>query len=333
MAGLTRAEKHGKREDWIGRQRQVRDQKPLYVGGLDLVALYIEHTDGARQNKGAKKPVLHFIVRFPPEVLTDEGPTPYAKRDRAGREKLMVRQAVKFINENHGGQAVFSARLDRDEVGETIVDVFACPRYMKPSRSGRREPTLWTSATKFGEELARKHQDHIKTRMTGAETVKPITSPRAVGMALQQEFAEFFERENGMKLAPRNLKDSRAKDRLEVEEWRLKQIQAEARMVEEKRDKKLAEAWSEVERARKEVRALRRQLLNLIDQARTLLNRPDLSKPARMAGNTLMNLARPFASKKKESGVRSMIERMVNEPHHVRPLPEVARPEADGPSL
>ncbi|ARJ68428.1 hypothetical protein B0A89_00960 [Paracoccus contaminans] len=228
MAGLTRAEKHGKRLDWIGRQRKIRDADPLVVGGMDLVDLYAAHVDGARQNKGAKKPVLHYIVRFPPEVLLDDGPTPFARLDRAGRERLMVEQAVRFINESHGGQAVFAARLDRDEAGESIVDVFACPRYMKPSRSERREPALWTSATKFGEELARKHQDHIRARMKDATTTKAITSPRAVGMALQEEFGEFFARENGVNLDARKFKESPAQDRLAIEEWRLRQMEADA---------------------------------------------------------------------------------------------------------
>lgn len=248
IAGLARAEKHGKREDWIGKQRQIRDVKPLVAGGMDLVDLYEKHVEGARQNKAAKKPVLHFIVKFPPEVLTDDGPTPYASLNRAGREKLMVKQAVRFINENHGGQAVFAARLDRDEAGETIVDVFACPKYMKESRSAHREPTLWTSATRFGEELARKHQEHIRTRLK-SDSARAITSPRAVGMAIQQEFAAFFERENRVKLDPRKLKESRAKDRIEVEEWRLRAMEREAMEARQERDSALIER----DKARQEV--------------------------------------------------------------------------------
>lgn len=236
LAGLARAEKHGKREDWIGKQRQIRKRDPVVAGGMDLVDRYEKHVEGARQNKAAKKPVLHFIVRFPPEVLTDDGPTPFAALNREGREKLMVKQAVTFINKTHGGHAVFAARLDRDEAGETIVDVFACPKYMKPSKSGRRDPALWTSATKFGEELARKHQEHIRERLKNAETTKPITSPRAVGMALQQDFAAFFERENGVKLEPRKLKESRAKDRIEVEEWRLRRMEQDAEEAQQERD-------------------------------------------------------------------------------------------------
>lgn len=239
LAGLARAEKHGKREDWIGKQRKIRNVKPIVLGGLDLTALYEKHTEGARQNKAARKPVLHFIVRFPPEVLTDDGPTPYAQRDRAGRERLMVSQAVKFINETHGGEAVFAARLDRDEAGESVVDVFACPRYLKESKAGR-EPALWTSATKFGEELARKHQKHIRERMKDAKTAKAITSPRAVGIALQESFGQFFERQNGVKLAPRKLKEGRAKDRLEVEEWRVQRMAQEA--AEARQDAEAAKA-------------------------------------------------------------------------------------------
>lgn len=240
LAGLARAERHGKREDWIGKQRQIRDAKPLVVGGMNLVELYERHVEGARQNKAAKKPVLHFIVRFPPEVLTDDGPTPYSSKNRKGREKLMVSQAVRFINKNHGGQAVFAARLDRDEAGETIVDVFACPKYLKESKSARREPTLWTSASRFGEELARKHQKHIRTRLK-SDAARAITTPRAVGMALQQEFAAFFERENGVKLAPFKLKQSRAKDRIEVEEWRLQEMKREAAEARQERDSALLE--------------------------------------------------------------------------------------------
>ena len=254
LAGLARAEKHGKREDWIGKQRKIRNVKPLVLGGLDLTALYEKHTEGARQNKAARKPVLHFIVRFPPEVLTDEAPGRFAGLDRAGREAMMVRQAMKFINDSHGGRAAFAARLDRDEAGETVVDVFACPLYLKPSKSERREPALWTSATRFGEELARKHQDHIRARLKDTETVKAITSPRAVGIALQEELAEWFERVNGVRLT-RTLKERPDKDRLEVEAWRLKQVQQDAQDAEKaveaaRLDRETAEA--DAARIRKE---------------------------------------------------------------------------------
>lgn len=271
LAGLARAEKHGKREDWIGNQRRIKDRSPLIAGGLDLVNRYKKHVEGASLNKGAKKPALHFIVRFPPEVLTDDGPSPYVKLDRDGRERLMVKQAVQFIQDTHGGQAVFAARLDRDEAGETVVDIFACPKYLKESKSARREPKVWTSATRFGEELARKHQEHIRARMKDAKTSKAITSPRAVGMALQEEFAQFFEHKNGVKLDPRKLKDSRTKDRLEVEEWRLRQMETEAAEAEATRIHAEAEAVRITAQTEAEKKAFRAQARQWVEREKTSL--------------------------------------------------------------
>jgi len=69
MAGLAAQEAHGKREDKISKKRVIRDTSPLVAGSLDLRRLYDAHIKGAKQNAGAKKTVLHFIVRFPPEVL------------------------------------------------------------------------------------------------------------------------------------------------------------------------------------------------------------------------------------------------------------------------
>lgn len=66
MAGLARAEKHGKRQDWLGQQRRIRDTKPLAYGGLNLAELYAEHIEGARQNKGAKSPCFISSSSFRP---------------------------------------------------------------------------------------------------------------------------------------------------------------------------------------------------------------------------------------------------------------------------
>lgn len=313
LAGLARAEKHGKRQDWIGKQRKIRDRKPLVAGGMDLVDRYEKHIEGARQNKAARKPVLHFIVRFPPEVLTDNGPLPFARLDREGRERLMVKQAVKFIQDTHGGQAVFAARLDRDEAGETIVDLFACPKYLKESRSARREPTLWTSATRFGEDLARKHQGHIRARMKDAQTAKPITSPRAVGMALQQEFAEFFERENGAKLDPRRLKDSRAKDRIEVEEWRLRQMEAEAMEAEASRNQAEADAEKTRERTKVEKEAFRKQAREWVEREKTsLASKHQAADADRAAAAADLMTARTVLDRLKETyaAVRASLPRI-----------------------
>ncbi|ARO16042.1 hypothetical protein BVG79_p4000002 (plasmid) [Ketogulonicigenium robustum] len=216
MAGLSAAEKHAKRQDKTSAKRVVRDASPLVYKTLDLRSAYDAHTKGVRQNKAAKKPVLHFIVRFPPELL-DERRT---NRSKEELQRAMVRQAVEFINETHGGNAVFAARLDRDEAGESIVDVFASPVYEK--RTKRTPPDqpgeMWSSATKFGRELADKHREEIQRRHSGA--APNYSAPRAVGIALQSEFAAFFERRNNIKLEPKREKSDGAPDRLETEAFK-----------------------------------------------------------------------------------------------------------------
>lgn len=230
MSGLDAAEKHGKRLDKTSQGRRIRDADPLVFKTLDLRSAYEAHMEGVRQNTAAKRPVLHFILRFPPGLLEgDDVPRRFAVPDRQMRQVEMMRQAVRFINETHGGDAVFAARVDLDEEGETIVDVFASPRYEK--RTKRTKPdepgVMWASATKFGRELTEKHQDEIRRRHPDA---KPglLSGPRMVGIALQSEFATFFERVNKVPLEQKREKLSKKSDRLEVEQWRRLEIERAA---------------------------------------------------------------------------------------------------------
>lgn len=233
---LIQQELHGKRLDRPSQRRRVRQAKPLVLdaknGGLDLRDRLAAHIGGAKQNAAALKDganvALHFIIRYPPEVLGDDGPTPFAILDREQRKARMMRQAINFINETHGGNAVFAARLDRDEQGETIVDVFAAPRYAKETRKGSAD---WVSLTKFGKDLAVKHQEEVARRSPDQAKVgkgKPITSPRAIGMSLQSEFAAFFERENGVALSARTHKERPGSDRLGIDEWKAARAAMEA---------------------------------------------------------------------------------------------------------
>lgn len=243
VAGLIAQERHGKRLDGSSRRRKVRDAGPHVYKTLNLCDAYARHMEGVKQNAGATKPVLHFIVRFPPELLAgDDVPEPYREKSRAERQGVMLRQAIAFINKTHGGRAVFAARIDRDEEGETICDVFAAPVYEK--RTKRTKPdevgAMWASATKFGRDLAEKHQDEISRRHPEAKS-GALTGPRQVGIALQSEFAEFFERENGVPLAPKKEKTERRSDRVEVEAWReidaaRAVLAADAAMIERRKD-------------------------------------------------------------------------------------------------
>lgn len=218
MAELAAMEKHGKRLDKSSQQRVIRTASPLVYGSLDLRPAFDTHMKGIKQNKAASKPVLHFIVRFPPDLFDGDkiGKFQGSKLDR---QKMMLAQAASFINATHGGSAVFAARVDRDEVGETIVDVFAAPRYEKRTKRTPADEAgeIWASATRFGKELAEKHSEEMRRRHSGAKPGQ-LTSPRMVGIALQSEFASWFKRVNGIALALKVEKGDSTPDRLEKEQ-------------------------------------------------------------------------------------------------------------------
>lgn len=230
MSELAAQEKHGKRQDQTSRLRVIRDDSPLVYGSLDLRARYDAHMEGVRQNAGAKRPVLHFIVRFPAEIL-DGPPIGKFKGSKKRRQQEMLRQASTYIQMTHGKDAVFASRLDRDEEGETIVDVFAAPKYEKRTKRTKADEAgvIWSSATKFGKLLAEKHAAEIRRRFPTAKEGS-LTSPRMVGIALQSEFASFFEKANGIPLDRKIEKDSATPDRLETEA--LKHIRSERQAME-----------------------------------------------------------------------------------------------------
>lgn len=276
LSKLREQEKHGKRDDWSSQRRMVRKSAPIVGGGLDLVELLQEHTKGTTQNKAAKNVALHFIVKFPQEVLDeDAAPTPFQNKTKRERQQVMARQAVKFIQDTHGGQAVFAYRVDTDEAGEWVVDVFACPKYEKATK---KETKTWTSLTKFGKALALEHQDEIRRRSPDHKGPGPITSPRAIGMSMQSEFAAFFHRVNGQPLTPKTEKNSPAPDRLGVEEWKLKMLQTDQAEAQELAaaaadDAKAAQAEASKVRAtvKAEKGAFRKQAREWVNREKTAI--------------------------------------------------------------
>ncbi len=169
---MSAAKTHEERLDQVAKLRVIRDMPPLVYsqyspdeqgertpslhpeGGdaleqvlamiaekdaeqhLSLTDAYDAHVEGTRRNKGASKLCLHAFVQFP----TDLKVTPE-------NERVMLAQAVDFVNRQHGGRAVFHARLDRDEAGRHGVDVFYAPKYTK---ARKRRSEEWVSLTKFG---------------------------------------------------------------------------------------------------------------------------------------------------------------------------------------
>lgn len=202
---LGAMEAHGKRQDRTSQTRRVRDREALVYGSLDLRKSYDEHVSGCRMNKGLKRPVMHAVVQFPTQLNATED-----------NQKRMLAYAIQFINETHGGDAVFSARLDRDEAGQHTVDVFYSPKYQKTTKTHGEE--TWISTTKHGKELCEKHRAEIERRHDG----QFLKGPRQVGIAMQSELHAFLTKKN-LKLSAKNDKDHGRADRVEPEIYKAQQ--------------------------------------------------------------------------------------------------------------
>lgn len=213
---------------------------------LSLTEAYDAHVTGTRRNKGASKLCLHAFVQFP----TDLEITP-------DNERLMLAQAVDFVNRQHGGQAVFHARLDRDEAGRHGVDVFYAPKYTKATKRRAEE---WVSLTRFGKALAiarfGQKPKEAKTDEIDPETGKPVWKPVLdaggdpimvdcdsnyyQGQALQDLFFEHLRDRMGLDWIKRGEKKiGRDPDRVEVEAYKLEQ---ERKAIQREFDEAMAEA-------------------------------------------------------------------------------------------
>lgn len=193
---LAAMERHGKREDASGQARKVSDDAPLVFGGLDICARQEDHTAGRTQQGRVK--ALHALVQFPSELIPNS--------ERA--QKVMLREAVGFINEFYGGDAVFAARLDRDEKGTHKVDVFFLPRWDFTYKDGRTQPRCGLG--QFTKKEAK--------RRFGRE------DRRAQGSALQDALFEYLRDKLRVPgVMPPERKAATAKDRLEPEAYALAQ--------------------------------------------------------------------------------------------------------------
>lgn len=221
--GLKKAQIHEERKDVLGAARSISKVPPLIwsrapdgfgeismpedwePGNWDstLLSDFERHIAGARYDKRALvggKIAVHAFLQYPTEMKLD-----------ADTERLMLARAVKFVNQMHGGDAVFHARLDRDESGKHGVDVFFAPKFEKTTgRKGKEKTETWVSLRKFEKEEAKK-------RGFG-------DGPRERGRMLQTAWHEFLINPHGMGIswAERGAeKLSPDPDRLEPEVFKL----------------------------------------------------------------------------------------------------------------
>jgi len=271
---LANMERHGKREDVSGQQRRVRDAEPLVYGSLDLSEARIAHMEGVRQSGRAA--CIHALVQFPTGLLDG------ANEDH---QKAMLGHAVEFLNRYHGGDAVFSARLDRDEKGRHTVDAFLLPRYDFHYKDGRTVKKA--SVSKFSKAEAK--------RRFGRD------DRRSQGSALQDAFFEHLRDE--MQLAgvlPPARKKTSTKDRVEPEVYGLRYDQQ--RLHEHAR--RLSKADRIARKRNKDHLAQNRSEAERLAKAKETLVAEQQKLPANQSAFEKHTTARTAALDKKEASIR-----------------------------
>lgn len=212
----------------IIRIRELIEEKP---DGRELTIMdaCAAHVAGAKKSANAKKMFLHGFFQFPTDIkVTDNN------------QRLFLAIAVDFVDQTYGGNAVFHARIDRDEKGKHGVDVFFAPRYEKHTKSKGVEQ--WVSLSKFSKENARrrfgKRKKKVKDKKT--EKFKPVMGsdgkPVLVwndadlfqGRALQDAWFEHLQEHVGGKYEVERgkRKNGRDPDRISPEDYAAQQEQA-----------------------------------------------------------------------------------------------------------
>lgn len=241
---LRLSEKHGKRLDKSSIKRAINlgippvKWLPDGVAGdaLDLVEQYERHLTLPEIDPKTKKPkrvfvpkaastVLHMLVKLPESVPVET---------RADAEAALA-LVVDFAQETFGGNAVFAARMDRDEKSLNNADVFMAPRYAKELVGGDKESVSLSKHLKMN---AVKHNYDVTGRDSLANQ----------GKALQDEFARWL-REKGFEAVRGNPKETKGDDWVEPEI-------AGARIDRDEAEKARQEARESEERAAKALRAV-----------------------------------------------------------------------------
>lgn len=120
-ADLTAAERHGKRLDATSQTRAISKDPPVTTTGLDLQELYTQHVKDVFVPK-CKTIAKHIIIQFPKDLVDGEDPA------------YMLRHARAIVETIFGDESIFADRVDRDEKGRHIVDIFVAPKYIKTTK-------------------------------------------------------------------------------------------------------------------------------------------------------------------------------------------------------
>jgi len=258
-AQLIKQEKHGKRLDATSRGRAISTDPPVTTTGLDLLKLYRNHVSDAFVPK-YKNIAKHIIIQFPKDLVDGED------------AQFMLAHARRMVERIFGDQSIFADRIDRDEEGMHIVDVFVAPKYVKKTtHTSRLAVTLSIHekalAAKYGRgnsvyDRGRAMQDSIheyfrdEMNLPGVQRGNPKANPGSdwvAAEALRQQ-----ELEDKIAKADALLKKLEKQDRESAEQQaRLAASQEEVRLAVQQAETDKARAASELAAAREDAANIR----------------------------------------------------------------------------
>lgn len=279
-ADLTAAERHGKRLDATSQARAISKDPPVTTTGLDLQKLYTQHVKDVFVPK-CKTIAKHIIIQFPKDLVDGEDPA------------YMLRHARAIVETIFGDGSIFADRVDRDEKGRHIVDIFVAPKYIKTTKhTSQVAITVSVHEEALAEKYGRKNH------------------PTGRGQAMQDAIFAYFRDE--MKLPGVQRGDPKANpgpDWKNAEELRKEELENMKAVLEEEK-RKTAELQQNAQQLVEQARADR-------DQAKALREEAEAAKAA------------AEAEKQQATAAREIAERLQQEAEALRRQHEAAIQEAE----
>ncbi|UOK73521.1 plasmid recombination protein [Ancylobacter polymorphus] len=143
MAAIRAAEAHGRRMDETSKRRVDAARTPGNLAAsqycaedpLALEAAFkaFKQRTGAVEGKNAAI-MAHVIAIISPEVLVEAGDP---RDPNNPRVRALFDQAQAWAKAEFGPEALIASRLDVDEAGSGIVDLYLCPTAMQAGGRGR----------------------------------------------------------------------------------------------------------------------------------------------------------------------------------------------------
>ena len=162
MSTIRAAEAHGRRLDEASSRRVDASRTALNLAAsqyspddpLALEAAYrgFRKATGAVEGKGAAI-MAHMIAVISPEVLAETGDP---RDPNNPKVRALFEQAQEWARSEFGDESLVASRLDVDEAGAGVVDLFVCPTAMQAGGRGRK-PKLTISVKSGLEAIAAKN--------------------------------------------------------------------------------------------------------------------------------------------------------------------------------